>query len=623
MAQAATAKQPKVKVMKSAKQTVDRFDSSWNYAKQNHHIRWRRNWKLYNNKRVLVSYKGITNTFIPLSFSTVETITAALCAGRPSIEFQPQDMYKYIASYYKHGTPPDLKALNAQFDFFWESDNWDLKTIKTVRSGLIYGTACEWVYWDGDKPRILNMNVRDVIIDPKLTDPMQLITNPDDFFSGRRYLTSLETLKSEEILDPDTGQMKKRFKNLDKIVPGIVSGDPTDKEYKEMNLGALSDDKDSVEVIEVWDGQTIKSIAQRTVTIESRPNTLGIHALVIHRFIADESIIYGKAILDPIAQPQEYLNDVTNQRMDAVTDALNPQATLDPVYASWIPKLKNLPSSVYPFKPNSMQYLVKPTVPVAAFTETQNIKQDIRETTAADQVINGAQESGDPTATEINAQVSQAGERFEIYIRMLEREGLYQRAKIVYKMMLKYAPDKNLVPVNSSDGPKFRKLNPEQFDDSYEPQIRLEANVKSAKLAQATQATQSYQIMIADPSNDLWQAKKIMYPKMFDLSEEELDKIIGSQPPQQPQGMPSGAPAPGAAGTAMPGAPGPGGAAPSGQPKEILSLSDIYKATQDPGIKSQIETIAGLQPSTTPPPDQSQPADAPAPQLPQPTGVPA
>jgi hypothetical protein len=96
----------------------------------------------------------------------------------------------YIVSYYQKDKKPDLKALNAQYDYYWECDNWDLKSIKTVRSCFIYDTACEWVYWDGNKPRIINMNVRDAIIDPSLTDPMQLITNADDYYSGRRYITT-------------------------------------------------------------------------------------------------------------------------------------------------------------------------------------------------------------------------------------------------------------------------------------------------------------------------------------------------------------------------------------------------------------------------------------------------
>lgn len=523
----------KPKVMKSAKTTVDKFNESWEYAKNNHHRRWERNWKLYNNKRTSVGYKGITNTFVPMTFGTVETITAALCSGRPSIDFVPQDMYKYIQAYYQSGKKPDLKALNAQFDYYWDCDNWDLKTIKTVRSTGIYGTACEYVYWDGDKPRIINLNVRDAIIDPNLSDPMQLWTDPTNFYTGRRYHTTLEALEGVTIVDPDKpGELKKRFKNLDKVRAGKqASGEETDKELKDMQLGAIGNTGDLIEIIEVNDGKRIKSIANRTVTIEDAENKLGIHFLAINRFIADESIIYGKSYIDPIAQPQELLNDVTNQRTDAVTDALNPQATLDPVYAAWIPKMKNLPNTVYPFKPGTMAYLQKPRIDGAAFNETQLIKNDIREATASDQVVKGMGSTSNSTATEIKAQINQAGERFEMYVRMLEKEGLYQRAKIVYRMMLYYVTDKQLIPQVTMQGPKFRAFDPEQFDDTYEPQIRLEASVKSGKQQDSKQATDAYAILIQDPTNDLYQAKKVLYPKMFDLSEEELDLIIGAEPP--------------------------------------------------------------------------------------------
>ncbi len=532
---------PKSNVMPTAAETVSRFKSSWDYARQNHHARWERNWKLYNNKRAMVGYKGITNTFVPMTYGTVETIAAALCAGRPSIDFVPQDMYKYVMSYYNNGVKPDLKALNAQFDYYWDCDNWDLKTIKTVRSGLIYGIACEWVYWDGDKPRIINLNPRDAIIDPTLTDPMQLQSDPDNFYTGRRYHTTLSALKKVTVVDPDTGEEKPRYKHLDKVRPGNGSGgEDTDKELKEMAIGSVSDAKDTIEIIEVVDGKRIKTVANRSVIIEDRENKLGIHCLVIHRFVADESIVYGKAIIDPIAQPQELLNDVTNQRTDSVTDSLNPQFTLDPVYASWLPKMKNLPSSGYPFKPGAMQYLAKPRIDSAAFNETALIKNDIREATAADQVVKGMSAESDATATEIKAQVNQAGQRFEIYVRMLEREGLYQRTKIVYKMMLYYVKDKQLVPQMTIGGPKFRQFNPEQFDDTYEPSIRLEASVKNAEKLDAQQATVAYQAIIADPANNVYQAKKILYPKMFNLTEEELDQIIGSEPPIEQPMAPEG-----------------------------------------------------------------------------------
>jgi len=549
----------------AVKDVVDLFDSSWTYAKDNHHDRWKRNYKLYNNQRWMESYKGITNTFVPMPFSMVETITAALAAGRPSIDFVPQDMFQYIMTTYQNGgKEPNLKALNAQFDYFWDCDNWDVKSIKTIRNGFIFGTSCEYVYWDVDKPRIINLPVRDAIIDPKLTDPMQLITDPKDFYTGRRYMTTKEALEAEVILDPDTKKVKNRFSNLSGVIPGKGNGDQTDKELKEMFIGSIGDSSKLVEVIEINDGETIRSVANRTTEIENRPNDLGMHNLVIHRFIADESIIYGKAIIDPIAQAVELLNDMTNQSVDAVTDILNPQYELDPVYSDYLEDLTNAPGTVHPFKPGSLAPVTKPIVPSAAFNERLNIKNEINEATGVDQIVKGTVSDQTNTATEIKAQLNQAGQRFDLYIRMLEREGFYQRAKIVYKMMLHHIKEKQLVPVSSVGGPKFMQYDPSHFDETYEPKIQLEANIQNQKQKTQQQTTQAYEVIIADPTNDLWEAKKILYPKMFDLSEEELDKIIGSQKPMQPS-MPTGAP--GEAAGPMPGA----GPAPEMAPQGVAA----------------------------------------------------
>lgn len=519
---------------KSVQETVKRYDTSWLYQKTNHHSRWERNVKLYNGKRVYESYKGISDTNVPMVFSTVETLTAALAAGRPSTDFTPQDMYQYLMTYYQTGKKPDLKALNAQYDYYWDCDNWDLKTIKTIRNGFIYGTSCEWVYWDGNKPRIINMSVRDAVIDPTINDPMDLIVNPGNHYGGRRYITTIQALKDEKVVDPDTGKLVNRYKNLSAIVPGLSNTSDTERDVKDMSIGSLTKTGDEVEVIEIWDGTTIKSVAQRNVDIESRPNDLGIIPLVIHRFIADESIIYGKSIIDPIAKEVELLNDVTNQSVDAVTDILSPQFELDPMYLEFQPLVNNAPGTVYPFVPGSLRKVDKGVVPASAFNERMNMKNEIREATGADQVVKGVTSDQSATATEIKAQLNQAGQRFELYVRMLEREGFYQRAKIVYLLMLHYQTDRELVPTNSIDGPKFRQFDPEQYDKTYEPKVQLEQTVQGMKMKEQKDATESYSVVIADPTNNLYQAKKILYPKMFDLSEEELDRIIGPEPQASP-----------------------------------------------------------------------------------------
>lgn len=541
----------------------ERFDLSWNYSKTQHK-RWERNWKLYNNQRTDESYVGITDTFVPMTYSTVETLTSALSSGRPSTDFMPHDIWQYVSVYALTGVKPDLKALNSLYDYYWDCDNWDLKTIKSIRAGFNTGTMAEYIYWDIDKPRIDNLPVRDLIVDPNLVDPMRMITNPDDTYAGRRFHTTISALESVEIVDPKTGEMVKRYKNLDKAKPlGSPTGDTElDKKNKEMLLGAVSGTNDTestnvVEVIEIISGDRMVSMVNRTIEIEDRENIFktqarligdenpqGIIPIPIGRFIADESLIYGKSIIDPIAKPQELLNDMTNQSVDAVTDALNPQKELDPAYSDWLPKITNAFGAVYPFKPGSLQPIRKDSIPTNAFAERLNIKNEIREATGADQVVKGVTSEQESTATEIKAQLNQAGQRFEIYVRMLERELLYQRAKIVYGMIRRFVTAPKSIPTMTPDGPKFYTFDPKQFGADYEPQVRLEASVKNSRQREQAQATQAYELLIADPTNDLYQVKKIMLPKIVDLTEQELDRIIGQQPDQmnmmQPgmEGMP-------------------------------------------------------------------------------------
>ncbi|SDW89772.1 hypothetical protein SAMN04487912_105283 [Arthrobacter sp. cf158] len=57
---------------------MKRFDDSWKYAKTNFHDKWDRDNKLYDNERYKKAYKGTTDTFVPMPFSIVETLTTAV-----------------------------------------------------------------------------------------------------------------------------------------------------------------------------------------------------------------------------------------------------------------------------------------------------------------------------------------------------------------------------------------------------------------------------------------------------------------------------------------------------------------------------------------------------------------
>lgn len=560
--------------------TMKRFDNSWGYAQQSWHDRWDRDWKLYNNKRVYASYEGISDTFVPMVFSTVETMVAALGNGRPRFDFTPSDPTQ----------EGDTKALNALIDDYWEGDRWDVKLVEAIRQMLITGTAPLYLYWDINQPRLIHFSIRDAIIDPTAT-------SPDDLkYAGRRYLTTLDDLKSYQVVDTDPesntyGELKSRFTNLDKLENSSTpSGtEDTDKANKEMYTGSTlpNPQTEQVEVIEIWDAERVVSIANRKWIIEDIENPYlvqdravrtkrympaeedmsldpvgyeeavkqaenraqmeakGCIPFIFLRNYTDVSLFYAKSEIEPIASLQEDLNDSKNMEKDAIIKRLAMQKELDPAYEDWIDLINDDPSTVYPFKPGSLQPIMTQEIPPAAFQTQMNTKNEIRETTAIDQVAKGVTSDQQQTATEVKAQLNQAGQRIELKARMLEKDAFYYFGKLLFKMIQLYVDEPMAVRTSNLDGSEAAEFNgmllpngvgvfdPSNYQDEWEPHVTLETSAQSKKYDDQRSAKEAFQILIQDPTNNLDEIKRIFLPKMMDIEPEELEAIITPSPEQQ------------------------------------------------------------------------------------------
>lgn len=518
---------------------VDWFDQSWEYAQSNYHQKWEDAWLLYNNQRVDVAYEGVTNTFVPLTFSTIETMVAALAGGRPRFDFVPT----------KESQETNTKVLNSLIDNYWDSDGWTIKVMHWIRSMLVYGTGVLYVYWDIDRPRIINVPIRDFIVDPTATNP------EDAHYMGRRYLTTKDTLKDFKVVDPEDGELKNRYKNINKIPDVGDEGQEreTDKEMKDMWIGStLGNDASNkqIEVIEIWTEDRVYSVANRSVVIEDeenpyksqaqrrgRENPSGLLPFIPQRNYIDESLFYGKSEVDPIKQQQELLNDLTNQNNDAIVYALNPMYTLDPAYSDWIGEVENVPGAVYPFRPNALEPIKQPRIPTDAFNERMNIKDEIRETSSADEIIKGMTiAGGDRTATEISAQLDQAGQRFMLKISQIEEDGFPRLAKILLDMIQLFVETEQAVRVVGSDGIRWEQYDPEQFEGEFEVKVQLESTVTSNKTEESQQAQNMYAMFFDNPHVNQQELSKMMLQKAFDLDDDEVQKLTS---PAQPDGAPA------------------------------------------------------------------------------------
>lgn len=525
------------------------FNAAWEYTSGSWHSRWKDNHDLYNGNRVKRGYQGITDTFVPMCFSTVETLTSALFGTKPK--------YAFLAP----NTNPDQKTdiLNSLVDYYWDKDQWSLKNIHVGRSMCKLGTGVAYYYWENDHPCKIVVPIRDFFIDPTVGD------GETARYMGRRYLTTKEELESFEIIDLDnpmqdvdpmtgevteTFEMKKKYTKLDKIDSSGAKGDNTDKQEKDMWYGSTvgEPEKNQIEVIEWWTMDKVVSVANRSVVIEDAENYFkakartngvkypkGIMPFAWARDYVDESLFFAKGEIDIIADEQELLNDITNQSIDSTTFSLNQMYTLDPAYADQINEVENIPGAVYPFPAGTLMPIQQRPVPPDAYNERQNIKNEIRETTASNEVIKGVgEQGGKSTATEINAQIAGAGQRINLKVTQLENEYFHREARIILQLIKLYVTEPMMVRILGKDGARWEEFDPSEFQGDYEPRVQLDISVQQKRQEDAKRAQDLLAAFLGDPDINQQELKKMVLQRSFELDPDEVESLIMPMPPMDP-----------------------------------------------------------------------------------------
>ena len=540
------------------------FTESWEYAQQNYHETWENNWKLYRNIRTKRNHPGTVEAFVPMVNSTVNTIVATLFNSNPSVKYIPNHPDQEA----------DTAVLNEIYQDFARRDGWALKNKINGRQGIITGNYCAYYEWqpdsDGGFVHKEIIPVRDMIIDP------QSHTTDDARYIGRRFFATKKELEEALIYDAKTGKMVNRYKNIDEIVAGQgsegggVVDSESDKVKKDQALGATAPGNgDMVELIEIWTPERVAVIANRGILIEERENPH--YAIMRSKFeqrklehelqraivmetdgidigefdekfnpknarllpfahgceYQDVSLVYGSSDVDIIADEQELLNTMTELNIEAIMYQLFPERQIDPRYAGKIDDLTPAPGKVYPLPAGAATWLPAPNIPANAFSERQNIKGEIREAASVSEISKGISATDSTTATEIKAMLGQADIRIQEKARNLADGFFFQEAKIVFKLLQLYADDTYMVRTISDAGVEWQEVDMTKFMGDYTPMVELDVEHRLEQAEKQEAYTNAFQMIIADPTNNLQAAKEIMYRKMMpELSTEEINRII-------------------------------------------------------------------------------------------------
>lgn len=529
------------------------FHAARDYVKDNYEDDWSDYWKCYNNIRTKRGYDGISDDFVPETFTIVESVKANIAGGKPKWQFVAMNEEQ----------KQDTDILNQMMDFYWDENRMIQKTLNWVQDMLVYGNGVLMVSWEDNLPRITNIPLPDFFVDPTSTH----MNNPEEAgypkFTGYRYLTDRASLRKKKVINPDTGQDDDYYKNLDDIPEYNGDWDKLDKDTKESFIGSTLG-KDSVKKqvecivyytkkkkIIVANRQTIiyegdnpyqraASTKDVVVNVEGQetqkkvdiPAIKPFFPFAILRNYVDGSLFYAKGDVANIINRQETLNDISNQKQDNITYVLNNMWQIDPQFSHLADQIESVPGAVYPIPQGALNPIEKQVVTAEADTEMLRIKDEMRRATAADEVIQGAsQEQGRITATEITAQVNQANQRFNTKLSVLESEGYAQLGRILFKMVQIFVTQEMAVRIIGPDGTQWKDFNPTDFTGEYEPKVSLESTQKVLKAEEGQKFQQVHEMYANSPLINQTEFARVYLEKVLDLKEDQIKRLLDVPPP--------------------------------------------------------------------------------------------
>ena len=557
---------------------IKEFNASRKFIKDNYEEKWAEQWKCYNGIRTRRGYEGVSDDFVPETFTIIETVKANVAGGKPKANFLPM----------REEQKQDTKVLNNLMDFYWDQNRMTQKTLNWVQDMLVYGNGILMVSWEGDMPRTVNIPLSDFFFDPTATH----LNNPEEpgyaGYAGYRYLTDLDSLRDKEIIDPETGEMEKLYTIPQDVEEMSTEWDKLDKEQKESFLGStLGKDanKDQVECIVYYTKKKKIVILNRKHVIYNGKNPYYRDAytetqevenpdgsvteievevpeikpflpFAILRNYVDSSLFLAKGDVEVILPLQEALNDISNQKKDNLTYVLNNMWQIDPQFQHLADQIESLPGAVYPIPRGALAPIEKQVISNEADVEMARIKDEMRRATAADEAVQGVSSSkGRVTATEVQAQLNQASQRFSTKLTTLEDEGYSQLFRIYFKMVQIFVDQEIAVRLLGPEGTDWNDFDPNEYSGEYEPKVELQSTSKATAIEEGQKFMQLHQMVSQSPLINQKEFLRVYLEKAFNLPEQQIKQLLDVPP--APMGMP---------GMMPPGMGGSQPAAPSGVP---------------------------------------------------------
>lgn len=380
--------------------------------------------------------------FVPMGFSTVETVLPAMLSSNPEMTVLPRNP----------GSEANAFNLKASIEAQQEQIDYPL-TLQTIgKDGLITGLGVQKVWWRQDLRLRPGLAIDPITGQPVPQQQLQLLfedpdaaaVDPFDFIpdpfcariqdaDGAFHRTWRSSRYVKRMADTH------QWRNLDGLSIEEIQQLADNRHYNEtwrkrrdigdrgVSAGGARMGKEDVhEVLEFHDGDRVVTVLDRSLSVASgqNPNWHGELMFQVFRPTELPHELYGIGEIEPIEQLQEELNTLRTQRR------YNADLVLQRVFAyheGMVERedIKFGPGYAIGVNGNPQEVLFPLQVgdiPNSGYNEEDRIGADIDRTSGISDTIAGAGLEGGDTATGLQLVQSAASRRIEMKTRRMERE---------------------------------------------------------------------------------------------------------------------------------------------------------------------------------------------------------
>jgi hypothetical protein len=285
-----------------------------------------------------------SNLTTPYILQVIEGMLATVLDPKPKWEVGPRPLpgedLEHILARRQSG-----KVASHALQYAMDADGFPLKQRPFVQQDLVAGLSVAkgvWAYTAKDMNRLIPIEVevtddfgtvRDSYTtteeEEQLTvirdGPSMIVRDVRDFFwpasakgpDDAKWLIDRAWMTYDEIMDKERAGF---YKNCEELKNARNDQATDDLDEREQLLWGRRRSRDLIEVLEYWTDDRVITVGGRAVVLDSRPNPFRIKRkpFVVCSGLPDAFQMVGISVVESLAQLQEYLWTLQNQRLDAL-----------------------------------------------------------------------------------------------------------------------------------------------------------------------------------------------------------------------------------------------------------------------------------------------------------------